>query len=70
MNKTPAVGCNPGEKRVAESGVGFFARVMRTVPPSLQCIVAAFPKAMHMLSTGLVDGLPRNFRVSERPVQV
>jgi len=38
--------------------------------PSLQCIQAAFPRAMHMLSTGYEARAPCHFSVSAQPVQV
>jgi hypothetical protein len=47
-------------------GLGF----VPGAPPSLQCIVAAFPNAMHTLSTGPACGPPRIFSMSARPVQV
>jgi hypothetical protein len=56
--------------RGEETAVNFFDGPLQMGQPRLQCIPAAFPNAMHTLSTGSADDSPRIFSMCARAVQV
>jgi hypothetical protein len=52
------------------NGLNYFQGKLTIGQPRLQCIQPVFPSAIHTLSTGIANGVPRIFCMRAAAVQV